>query len=231
MNPPFIAFGAAHLAALAVVALGALFMAQAARRGGFAGTRSLRAALAALGIASWVAENLMAWKEGWLDWQIGLPLHLCDIGLAFAVAALLRPHRQVVELLFFFGFAGTMPALVWPDLHEGFPSFRFAIYFLPHGLIVAASWMLVDGFGLRPRPGSWRRAWLALNLIALAVTAVNLLLGTNFLFLRAKPAAAGPFDIFGPWPVYLLVLEALAALLFYLLERVFGERSLPVESR
>ena len=78
---------------------------------------------------------------------------------------------------------------------------------------------LVCGLGLTPRPGAWRRAWLALNALALVVTPVNLALETNFLYLRAKPTQATVFDWLGPWPLYLVGLEALAAGIFFLLER------------
>jgi uncharacterized membrane protein YwaF len=40
--------------------------------------------------------------------------------------------------------------------------------------------------------------------IATAAIAVNGLLSSNYLFLRAKPATASPLDRFGEWPLYLL---------------------------
>jgi hypothetical integral membrane protein (TIGR02206 family) len=193
MSNAFVPFGAAHLAALGAVALLAWALARLARRRGGAATRRWRGALACVAVAAWLAENAVAYRQGWLTWEIGLPLQLCDVALGLAVIALLTLDVRFVEPLCFIGFAGTVPALLWADLAAGFPSFRFLIYFLPHGMVVAVSWMMVIGYGLVPPVGAWWRSFLALNGYAAAITTVNLLLDTNFLYLRGKPTAATPF--------------------------------------
>jgi len=59
-------------------------------------------------------------------------------------------------------------------------------------------------------------AFVCLNLLALVVAPVNLLLGANSVYLSAPPGGtASPF-FFAPWPWYLLFLEFLGLLMFFL---------------
>jgi len=48
----------------------------------------------------------------------------------------------------------------------------------------------------------------------LLVIPINLVLDTNYLFLRHKPVGITLFDAFGPWPWYIPGLEVVGTLLF-----------------
>jgi hypothetical integral membrane protein (TIGR02206 family) len=204
---------------MAAIAAGAAVLVGRARKGlTEAAVRTMRRALTGALVAAQLAELLSAHAEGRLTLQVALPLQLCDLSWLLAIAGMLTPNRRVVEPLYFFTLAGTVPAIVTPELPLGFPSFRFLAYFATHGLVVISAVVLTFGFGLLPSRGAPWRAFLLLNLYALLVTPVNLLLGTNFLYLRAKPAPGTPFDAFGPWPYYILVLEAAFLCIFLLLD-------------
>jgi len=64
--------------------------------------------------------------------------------------------------------------------------------------------------GLRPRRWSPLWAWLITNAYAAAVFPVNVLLDTNYLYIMRKPATPSLLDVLGPWPWYLLPLDAVA---------------------
>ncbi|HJS57574.1 MAG TPA: TIGR02206 family membrane protein, partial [Vicinamibacteria bacterium] len=147
-----------------------------------------------------------------------------------ALLGLLRLERRVAEPLYFFALAGTLPGILTPELPVGFPSVRFLAYFSTHGLVVISASVLTFGFGLLPARGAPWRAFLLLNLYALLVTPVNLALGTNFLYLRAKPASGTPFDWFGPWPYYILGLEVAFLGVFLLLDRTHQLARTPVRA-
>lgn len=214
----FVRFGPEHLAVLGVLALPTLASVLFVRRdAGGAGARRLALAVATVLPALWAVESLSGWAEGWISWEI-LPLHLCDVSVVLACVGLVTRRLGAIEPLYFFAFAGTVPALLTPELAQGFPDVRFLVYFLPHGLVLLATAVLVLGFGRVPRPGAWWRSFLILNACAAAVTPVNLLLDTNFLYLRAKPRTATPYDWFGPWPFYILTLEAVFLTVFFLLD-------------
>ncbi len=226
--PPFVPFGPAHLTVLAGTVLLALALARRVRarpRGPWAG--GLRYGLATLLLAIISFEMAMGVAGGWLTLQNVLPLQLCDLAMLLAVYTLITRDRRAAELLYFWALAGSGMAMLTPDLLQGFPRWEFLVFFGLHGLVVVAALVLTFGFGLRPGPGAPGRVFLATAAYAGLVGGVNALLGTNFMFLRARPATPTILDWFGPWPLYIGAAAALAFLLFWLLALPFRTPAAP----
>jgi len=219
----FAPFGLAHLAILAAVPVAAFLLARLvhARQGW---ERPARVALAVALLVNQLAYLAFAARQGWIDPPRGLPLELCDVAVWLAVAALLGAPAWAGEALWFFALVGTTQALVTPDLGVAWPSYPAVKFFLGHGGTVAAALFLAFAGRLRPRRGAWWRAFLLVNAYAAALLALNLAAGTNYMYLRAKPAAPSLLDHLGPWPWYLAACEPLAALSFFLLELPFRRR-------
>jgi hypothetical integral membrane protein (TIGR02206 family) len=157
------------------------------------------------------------WRAGTLTvWDL-LPFHLCDLLIFVAVFALLRLSRPAIELLYFWAGAGTLLALVSPDVARGFPDPDFVSFFVLHGLVVVAASVLVVGLRRPPRSGAHWRVFLATNAYAAAIGLFNLAFGTNYLFLCRPPSAPTVLDWFGPWPWDLRAADAMALVLFRLL--------------
>ncbi len=230
MEPAFQPFGRDHLLTLAAVAVAGLAALRAARRAGPSDARALRFLLAGALAGAHVAEAAVAAWQGWYV-RAMLPLQLCDLAAALAVWGLVTLDRRAVEPLYYFALSATLPALFATELDVGFPHFRYVVYFVEHGLTVIAAVVLVGGLGRRPGPGAWWRAFLQLNALALVAAALNLAPRTNFLYLREKPAGATPFDWFGPWPLYLVVLELLVLSLFRLLDLALGRPPGPAQAQ
>jgi len=119
-------------------------------------------------------------------------------------------HRQFIwELAYFWGLGATIQAILTPDLQETFPSYIYFKFFLGHGCIIIGAIFLA--FGVR-RPihlkSVWR-VWLATNIYALCILVFNRIFDTNYLYLCAKPHQSSILDFFGPWPFYLLGIEAI----------------------
>jgi hypothetical integral membrane protein (TIGR02206 family) len=216
---PFVLFGPDHLVALGLTALVAVLLVMAIRR-----DRSRRAsrivgpAFAAL-IAGAIAVYVgWLWRAGTLDLKDILPLHLCDLLLVIAMVALFSRRPLPSELLYYWGGAGTLMALLTPDVRWGFPHERFVVFFGFHAVVVIAAAIVTFGYGAIPRPGSVWRVYLFTNAYALVVFLVNRAWGTNYLFLSRKPRGATLLDWFGPWPWYILVADVVALGLFLLLE-------------
>ncbi len=222
---PLRLLGPEHLAALAAVGCAGLLLPLAIRRhpAGRA-SQAARALLASLLLLLTALTTAGVSRERPLAlWDL-LPLHLCDAAIFLAAYALLTLRRWATELLYFWAFAATSPAMITPDLWFGAPDWRFFSFFAIHGSVVVSAAALVFGFGLTPRPGAARRAFFVTNAYAGLVAIVDFTFGQNFLYLRAKPEARTILDAFGPWPVYLLPCEILAAGAFRLLGLPFRER-------
>ena len=93
----------------------------------------------------------------------------------------------LVELTYFWGLAGTLQAVITPDLNVGFPHLVFFQYVVGHVGIVVAALFLVVGMGIVPR----RRAVPRVYVITLGYTAfvglVDALTGAQ-LHVPARPA-------------------------------------------
>ncbi len=209
---------ASHFAALgAIVVLSALFVAVFRKRTGLRAHERARLALAAVCVllaAAWTARNLL---RDDLRWQEAMPLHLCDVTLVATALALISRRQFLFEFAYCFGIGGALQALVTPDLASDFPSLDYLAFFAAHGAIFVGVLFLIGTCAMRPGRGAALRMILAGNVYMAAVGAWNLLAGTNFGYLCGKPSGPSLLDHFGPWPWYLLWLEAFGILTILLL--------------
>lgn len=155
------------------------------------------------------------------SWGSSLPLPLCDLATLVAAAALWWRRSILVELTYFWGLAGTLQALLTPDVQVGFPSLVFVEYVVAHAGIVAAALFLVAGEQVAPRPGSPRRVYAITLAYTAFVGVVDAVTGGDYMFLRHPPAAATMLSVLGPWPWYLVSAAAVAAVLLAVLDAPF----------
>lgn len=163
-------------------------------------------------------------KDGYWDVSFTLPLQLCSISLLLCLVLLATNLRWVFQIVFFLGGAGALQALITPELFVGFPHFRFIQFFITHMLIiwVALYYLLVKGY--RPTSKGLLHAFLFLNAAAAVAFLANMLTGGNYMFLARKPTNASLLDYLGPYPIYILSLEMIAFILFFIMYIPFGLR-------
>ncbi len=223
---PFHPFTGEHYAAVAVGTALAAAIIVAGKCGGRKWTARLLAALC-LGA---FPLNLLAWLSLPEAKSIDnlLPLHLCDIAAITAGIALLTRRPLPATLTYFWGLAATSQALLTPAITVGFPSPPFIMFFVQHFAIVATAIYLPAVDGWRPKRPWWRSplevyGW---SLVYLAVAGLaNWLLGSNFAFAARPPSNPSLIDSLGPWPWYLLSMQALALVFFLLLALPFVRRN------
>jgi hypothetical integral membrane protein (TIGR02206 family) len=220
-QPGFELFGTAHVAVLGLIAATAILLPLLIRRRWPGAARPVGLLLALLLLLQEAVQvTLVALSQGL---TVGLlPLHLCTLAVYLTAWMLVTGGQRVYEVVYFWGLGGTTQALLTPELGHGFPSPYFLLFFLGHGLVVVGVAYATLVYGLRPYAVSILRVALITLAVAAAILVVNLWLGTNFLFLMAKPARASLLDWLGPWPWYWLSLIGIALLTFLILYLPFA---------
>ncbi len=223
MEPQFSLLGIPHLTILASMPVAAALLVWWSRRHP-GQMRAIQIGLGWLLLAAGPGWHLYRLLRGWLRYPSGLPITICDVSLLLSALALLTLRSWAYEFAYYNAF-GALGAVITPDLWESFPSLSTLQFFTGHcGVLVAVLFLTWSGT-LRPRPGSARRVFAALNLLVAAVAVFDLLTGANYLYLRQKPADVTLLDYLGPWPFYLIACEAAALAIFTLLERPFRRKS------
>jgi len=208
-----------HVGAVVVIAVATAVLVVLARRGPGPWLKMLALVLV-LDEVSWWVYLLAGGQPGSVLAQ-SLPLQLCDVAIFVTAAALWARAPLLVEVTYFWGLAGTLQALLTPDLPQHFPSYPYFQYYIAHGGVVASALLLVVGLRIHPRPGSLLRiAAVTLAYVAL-VGVVDAITGADYMYLRAKPPSATLLDVLGPWPWYLLGATAIGLVLFAVLDAPF----------
>jgi hypothetical integral membrane protein (TIGR02206 family) len=213
MAAPFERFGPAHLGVIALTFSTPLVLSAIVRWcHSEIAARAISWAFVSLLIGDKIGWLILLARDGELSAQTVAPLNLCDWAAIMAVVTLVYPNQWTYELCYFWALGGTLQALLTPDLSYGFPDLRFLGFFALHGGVIAAMLYMTLGMGMRPVPLSIVRALAWSAFYALFVMAANAMLGTNFGYLRAKPAHPSLLDYLAPWPYYLAQLALLAIL-------------------
>lgn len=221
MNPTgFQTFGTPHLVVMGLTPVLAVVLSMLARRNRDGRTAAVIGyLLAAMLLLNDLTAGVYRLMQSGPEFFIRnyLPLHVCGVANLVTAATLVFRSRQTYEIAYFWGLVGSINAVITPGAIEtGFPSWRFFQYFIIHSGIVVGVLYATWGLGMRPTLGGLFRAFIILNVFALAVGIVNLLLGTNYMYLSRPPwGTVSPF-FFAPWPWYIPILDAVALFMFYL---------------
>ncbi len=211
METAFVRYGTAHwIALLFTIALSAAMVVLGRKQAG-ASTGEFQL------FRGYVIVTILSSQLYKLIVKGALPLEMCDLTGWIAIAALLTRHRMALALLYYWGLVLTPQALLTPALEAGFPTTRFLLFFSSHAAIVAAAAYVT--WGLRTRT-NWRlfaQAWMVAISIAPIMMVLNRCLGTNYMFVNAKPATSSLLDVLGPWPVYVLVELAVLGVIWALM--------------
>jgi hypothetical integral membrane protein (TIGR02206 family) len=222
---PFELFGPAHLVALGVVALINLSFILLRRNPDQRLRRAVRYGLAALLIVNEVGWHIWIWQTGQWTVQAMLPLHLCTLFIWLSPVMLLTRSYAIYEFAFFLGIGGAFQTLLTPDLGPyGFPHYRFFQIFISHGASLTAAIYMTVVEGYRPHWKSLLRVIVWTNVYLAFIFGLNLLIGSNYMYVASKPPTSSLLDYMGPWPWYILGMEAVGLLTCLILYLPFAIR-------
>jgi hypothetical integral membrane protein (TIGR02206 family) len=173
--------------------------------------------IAGVTFSTLISEGILKLAAGTFDLYVDLPFFLCDLVAMVLPFVLYLQNRKWTGILYFWAMAGTMQALITPDLDQGFPSFDFFRYFIGHAGIVAAVLYTVIVKKIKIGWQDFLNAIIYAQVYLVGVHMVNQALGSNYSYTMGKPPGPSVLDLMGPWPWYLLWGEILMVILFLLL--------------
>lgn len=223
----FVLFSSEHWAAIIVIVLLNLSFLLLRRRAKPETLRIWRYGMAAVLIVNELAWHLWNLSVGQWKVQTMLPLHVCSVLVFLSAYMLVKRSYLIYEFAYFMGIAGALQAVLTPDLGiYGFPHFRYFQTFISHGLIITAAVYMTVVEGFRPTWKSFGRVLIWSNVYMVVVGVINWLIGSNYMYVAHKPETASLIDMLGPWPWYILALEAIGFVMFLFLYLPFAIRDI-----
>lgn len=146
-----------------------------------------------------------------------LPLYLCRFMAIVMPFLMYYRNKTLFGIMFFSVLAGTMNAIITPDLKFGIPHFMYFSYWLLHAGLVLCIMYLVFVYRMLPRFSDIWRTIIWVNIYMMIVHLLNYLLNSNYSYTMSKPPSPSPLDFMGEWPFYLLSVELVAIGLFFIL--------------
>jgi hypothetical integral membrane protein (TIGR02206 family) len=204
-------FGPVHLLMLGVLAAINLALIFVRRTTHDDQRRRLRYFLAGLLAINELGYHIWLLLTRQWDYHWNLPLHLCSAFVWLSIVMLLFKNQFIFEMAYLLGVGAAIQPLLTSEVGAyGFPHFYAFQIFISHGGIITAALFMAIVEGMRPTGASLKRVILWGNLYLVLVTMINFLLDSNYLYTHHKPHIPTLLDALGPWPWYILAMEAIA---------------------
>jgi hypothetical integral membrane protein (TIGR02206 family) len=217
-NKDFTLFGLQHISVMLLMVFLSISLPSSAKRYLSEQQKLWGSRIMAITISFWamIYVVIKLWL-GDFDHRTDLPFDICNLTGLLLPFLMWTPSRKVHEVLYFWILAGTVQGIITPHLVNGFPNYIFFKYWVIHGGLVVYAIYVTVVFDLYPSFKSIGRSFLVLQAYVVFVMVANLILGSNYVYVLGKPPTASVLDYLGPWPWYLLVVEGLALVIFFLM--------------
>jgi hypothetical integral membrane protein (TIGR02206 family) len=169
----------------------------------------IRIGLVIIALSNEIGINVWRIFNGEWDITTSLPFHLCGFAIIFSSYVMLSKNEWFFQRVFLMMFVGATMALLTPSYEGmyGFPHYRFIQFFIAHGMILINTFYILI---ILNHQKNIRYKHLYLNMVSFIFIAlfVSILdfspIQANYLYLRSVPGEGTAFDLFGPWPMYLV---------------------------
>lgn len=161
-----------------------------------------------------LSRILFTQMDGTFSIQEELPFHLCRILALMMPFVIYYKNKKWFGITYFFIMVGTLQALLTPDLPQAAPHYSYASYWVLHGVLIYLPIYCIVVFGFKVGRRDIINAIIAGNIYLILTLVVNFSIGSNYFYTSGKPPSASLLDFLGPWPWYILSVEALTLVLF-----------------
>jgi len=155
--------------------------------------------------------------SGTFDVSNDVPLHLCNILAILMPFVMYFKWKKLWGITFFWIIAGCAQSLFTPTLTESLPHYEAIRYWMVHAVIVLAALYGWYVYGYKPTIQDAIRSDIGMNIVAAIIYPINVAIGANYMYLNAKPAGQTIYNLLGPWPDYIIVLEGAIVVFFSLI--------------
>jgi hypothetical integral membrane protein (TIGR02206 family) len=222
-NDPFHLFSVEHLLTLLIIGLlGVCLFVFRQKLRHPKSNDFFRFSLAILLVISEITYHI--WLIRFNAWSLrtSLPLQLSDMAVILTIVMLLTKNISLFKFIYFAGLGSTIQAMLTPNLGiYSFPHFRYIEFYISHGGVFLACLFMVLVERYQPTIRSLWVTILIVNIYGACVFFINHLVDANYLFIMKKPENPSLLDFLGPWPWYILSLEGVIVISFYLLYSPF----------
>ena len=154
--------------------------------------------------------------DGTITWDTALPLYPCPASSLIAPLLVRTKNSTFFNIIFYWVFAGTVQAVVTPEIKSTFPHYEYFYFWICHaGLLALLAYMLIIKEA-EPTLRGILPAFIVCNVLVTISAVTNVILGTNYYYLSMKPSVPTVIDYLGPWPWYIVGMETVGLVQFFL---------------
>lgn len=151
------------------------------------------------------------------------PIHICNVSFIMAIIFMIKPNIKAFQIIFYMSL-GALAAILFPESVVVFPNPFGILFFLEHFFILFMIVYQMIYLGFSPTKKGILYTFICLNILAIVAYNFNKFFNTNYMYINHKPLTPTPLDFFGPWPIYILVVEVLFIFLGFLFYLLFRKR-------
>lgn len=151
---------------------------------------------------------------GIYDIRVHLPLHFCFISGYLFMFLLVTNSKKMFKYVYFFSYAGPLPAIILPDLICGPDRFVFWQFFISHHFFIISSMYILFVLDYKITRKDSVKSILYANIVFGLVFIFNQLFHTNYIMTSSLPAHVlklMPFLKYFDFPIIWLELAGIMA--------------------
>lgn len=150
------------------------------------------------------------------DPKLDLPFFLCRFMAMILPFVMMTRNRFFLGIMYFWILAGTINAVITPDLMQGPFHWEYNLYWTYHLMLIVTIIYAAFVFKFKITWKDYRNAVLGTIVFTIFSGVINYALKANYNYLSEKPEVASILDHMGPWPWYIVSVYALMFFLFFL---------------